>query len=177
MGNKALMVLVQESAALETALIESGGEITPEIEALLVVKDLHLPEKIDSYAMVTDRMDAVAQFYKLKADMFLRMAKSAESVIDRCEANIKAAMTAMATDEIKGNDIRYKLQKSPPACEIPDENLIDAGYKITQTITKVDKKRITEDLKLGVPVLGAKLTYGTSLRRYAATPTKKMVTA
>lgn len=173
MSTKSLMTLVSESAALEAALIQSNGEVTPEIEALLAVKDLHLPEKVDNYALIIDRMDVVSAFYKAKAEEFLRLAKAASNVVDRCEDNLKVAMESMHTDEIQGHDVKYRLVQSNPKCVITDEAAVDAGYKVTETITTIDKKRLIEDLKMG-PVGGAKLERGMSLRRYLNTPNKKV---
>ncbi len=171
--NKSLMALVDQASELEKALIESNGEVTEAIAALLEVNELHLPAKVDGYAFFIDRMDSVETFYNEKAAMFLKLAKSAAAVAARCEFNLKAAMLTLGTDEITGFDVKYKLVKSNPACIIEDDNKIDGSYKITETITKVDKKRIAEDLKLGVPVEGARLEYGQSLRRYANSPTSK----
>ena len=171
--NNSLVSLVDQASSLEKALIETGGEVTPEIEALLAVTDIQLPEKVDSYALVIDRMESISTFYKAKAEMFLRLAKSASNVSGRCEDNLKNAMLTLGTDEITGFDVKYKLVKGNPACIIDEEAKIDGGYKITETITKVDRKRITEDLKLGVPVDGARLEYNKSLRRYANSPTSK----
>ncbi len=178
MTNKSLISLVEEASQLERALIESNGEITPEIEALLQTTEIHLPEKVDNYAMLMDRMDTVAAFYKAKAEAYLRLAKSAGQVADRCSYNIKTAMQALNTQEILGVDVRFKLTNSNPACVIEDETLLDASYKILETVTKINKKQIAEDLKLGVPVPGARLEQGQSLRRYAVSPVKtKKVTA
>lgn len=175
MVNKSLVALVDETSALERALIESGGEITEEIAKLLEVRDLHLPTKVDNYALVIDRMESISTFYKMKADAYLLMAKAASGVIDRCQFNLKLAMQAMHTDELTGFDVRYRLTNSTPACIIEDETMLDAGYKITETITKIDKKRLVEDLKLGVPVDGARLEKTTALRRYMNSPSKKVV--
>lgn len=171
MSTKSLAVLIDETAALEHALVESQGEITPEIEAMLAVKDTHLPEKVDAYAMVIERMDTIFAFYRAKAELFNRMAKAAEAVSNRCEYNLKTAMETLHTDEIKGHDIKFKLLKSNPAVEIEDDSKLDPAYLITETVTKVDKKRIVEDLKLGVPVAGAKLRQSFALRKYVNTPT------
>lgn len=170
-----LIQLIDTASALERALVQSGGEVTPDIEKMLEVTDVQLPEKVDSYALVIDRMDSIERFYKTKAEMYLSLAKSAANVSSRCEANLKTAMQALGTTEIEGFDIRYVLVNSNPACVIEDESLIDGAYKITETVTKVDKKRLAEDLKLGVPVPGAKLERGQSLRRYLNTPNKKAV--
>lgn len=172
-NKKHIFQLLAESNTLEQMLIESHGELTPEIEEMLTIKDVQLPEKIDGYAFVIDRMDSVSDFYKRKAEMFMRLSKSATSVSYKCKENLKSAMALMNVDELSGFDVRFKLVKSNPSCVIEDENKIDASYKVTETVISIDKKRIAQDLKLGVPVDGARLEQGTSLRTYANSPNAK----
>lgn len=173
MVNKSLVTLVDETAKLESALIESNGEVTEEIEKMLEIKDIQLPEKVDNYALMIDRMDMLATFYKQKADVFIKLNKLANQVADRCHTNLKNAMLKMETTELNGFDIRYKLVNSNHACVIDDESKLDGAYKISEVVTKVDKKRLVEDLKLGVPVEGAHLEQGQSLRKYVNGPTRK----
>ncbi len=174
MSNKSLIALVAGAADIERALIESNGEVTPDVEAMLAITEIHLPEKIDNYSLVIDRMESISEFYKAKAAEYVRLAKAASNVIARCESNLKIAMEAMHTDEILGHDVKYRLVKSNPKCVITDESKIDGAYKITETIVSVDKKRLIEDLKLG-PIEGAQLESGYSLRRYLNSPAKKAV--
>jgi hypothetical protein len=173
--NKSLLELVSRAASLEEMLIQSGGEITPELEAELAITEISLPEKIDGYSLVIDRMDSIAEFYKRKADMILKLSRAASNVSDRCKFNLKSAMQTLGTEEILGFDVKFKLVNSNPSCVIDDESIIDGAYIITETITKVDKKRLTEDLKLGIPCAGARLERGVSLRQYANNPAKKAV--
>lgn len=162
---KSLRELVSISTSIETALIENGGELTPEIEAALAVKDMQLPEKVDGYSLVMDRMASVADFYAQKAELFLRLSKAAESVIEKCKDNLKFAMTELKVDELQGHDFKFKLQNSAPAVIIEDESKISESYKVIKTT--IDKKKIGEDLKLGVPVEGARLERGQYVRQYA----------
>lgn len=170
---KSLRVLVNEVSEIENALLDNGGEITPEIEAMLSVKDIQLPQKVDNYALVIQRMDSLESFYKDRAKVFLAMAKAASSITDRCKFNLKSAMEELAVDELLGNDIKFKLVNSNPACVIEDESKIDGAYKIIETVIKTDNRRIIEDLKLGVPVAGARLERGRSLRQYPNSPNSK----
>lgn len=173
--NLSLLALVKNAAQIEEMLVFASGEITPEIEAALSMTEVQLPEKIDNYSLLMDRMESISEFYKAKAEFYLRLAKSANNVIERCESNLKTAMEALNVDELSGNDVRYRLQKSNPSCVIEDENAIDGSYLITETVTKLDKKKMLEDLKLGIPVRGARLFQRFYLRRYANTPAKKSV--
>jgi hypothetical protein len=173
MDPKSLRELVSDTSEIEQMLVESNGEITPAIEAMLAVTCTALPEKIDNYSYMIDRMESIAAFYKAKSDMFLRLAFSAAKVSERCENNMKDAMKELKVTELLGNDIRFKLVKSNPAVNILDESLVPASYKITETTTRVDKKRLADDLKLGVPVAGAELTQGSSLRVFANSEARK----
>lgn len=165
--DQSLRTLVQLSAQIEESLILSSGEITPEIETALAVKDIQLPEKIDNYSLVMDRMKSLSEFYSQKADVFLRLSKAANGIVDRCKDNLKFAMIEMNTNELLGNDYRFKLQNAQPSTVIEDENKIPDSYKIIETITKIDKKRVAEDLKIGVPVEGARLEQSQFIRTYA----------
>jgi hypothetical protein len=171
--NKSLLALVQESNDLEKKLIEAGGELTPELEAALEVKEIQLPEKVDGYNAIIDRFEWIKKSYKERADFFLGLAKSSQSLIDRLESNLKIAMQAAGVDEIEGVDYRFKLQKSPPSVVIEDEAKVDGAYKVTETITKIDKKRMAEDLKLGIPVEGAKLNQGSYVKAYSNNPARR----
>lgn len=171
--NKSLISLVHQAANLEELLIESGGEMTPEIEILLETKEINLPEKVDNYDLMIDRMDMIEKFYKEKADFYLRLAGSAAGLAKRCKDNLKLAMQTLGMQEISGFDIKFKLIPSNPSCVVDDEGVVDGSYKITETITRIDKKRIAEDLKLGVPVSGAHLERGVSLRKYANSAASK----
>lgn len=164
---KTLRELVSISGAIEDALILSGGEITPELEQALAVKDMQLPEKVDGYSLVMDRMASVSEFYAEKAELFNRLSGAAKSVVSKCKDNLKFAMTEMSVTELVGNDYKFKLQNSPAAVEMLDETKIPDSYKIVKTVTSVDKKKILEDLKIGVPVDGAELRQGTHVRSYA----------
>jgi len=165
---KTLLELVSITAEIESQLIESSGELTPEIEAMLAVKDMQLPTKIDGYALLIQRMDTVSDFYKAKADQMLKLSKSATKVIDRLKANLEFAMTELKVDELTGNDLRFKLQDNPASVNFTDKTLIPDNYKIIETVVSLDNKKVLEDLKLGVPVAGAELKQGKHIRTYAA---------
>lgn len=173
MVNKSLMALVDEASKIEMALIESGGVFTSEVEKLIEIKDLQLPEKVDGYDLVMERMESLARFYDEKAQMFLKMSDAASNVEKELKTRIKHAMTTMNSDEISGHDVRFKMMNANPTCVIEDENKIEGHYKITEIVTKIDKKRIAEDLKLGVPVTGAHLEHSQYVRRFVNKPTPK----
>ncbi len=171
--NKSLVALAETSAQIERMLAEAGGELTPELETMLSMIDVKLPEKVENYSLLMERMDALAQFYDSRMELLSRMASAARKVVDRCEENLKVAMVKLETDEIQGIDIRFKLQNTAGKVVIPNEKELDPAYTTIESVTKIDKKRIGDDLKLGIPVRGARLEVGKSLRKYANTPGRK----
>ena len=103
-----------------------------------------------------------------------KVTTSFDGVVTDCsDDNIKEAMQTLETDELVGIDVRFKLSKSNPSCVIDDPEKIDAAYKTVVQEIKIDKKRITDDLKHGIPVEGAYLQESFSLRQYANSPATK----
>jgi hypothetical protein len=167
--SKSLALIVNEASKIESMLIESGGEITPEIEAFMAVNAADLSGKVDSYNMVMDRFETLEAFYKSKADEFSAYSKRCQNIRKTLEDNIKYAMQELKTDEVLGNEVRFKLVATKPRCVVLDESKLPAEYLRTKTITEVDKPRLSEDLKIG-KVEGAELQGGFSLRAFATRP-------
>lgn len=156
--------LVQQSQIIEAALIEAGGELTPEIEAILANLDITMAEKLDGYSFIMDRFETEAAFLRSRADTYSRAAKGLTTFQEKLKERIKLAMIALGKDEVSGNEMRFKLSNCAPKLVIENEAmLIDAYKTIVQTIVP-DKEKIKEDLALGFPVAGAKLVNGKSLR-------------
>ena len=176
---KSLVAMVDSVKSLETLLLESGGEITPEIQDQLMIKDASLPEKIDNYALVIERFKSLEDFYKQKADFVLKMAKAFGAAQDRMKDSLKAAMHTLETDELKGFDIRFKLSATKPSVVVDMPEALDTAYTTIEQVTKINKDRIRQDLELGVPVAGARLERGFALRTYPNSPAtqKKAVKA
>jgi hypothetical protein len=120
-----------------------------------------------------ERMESISEFYKKRADDYLRLSKAASRLVDYCKDNLKYAMQELDTNELVGNDFYFKLSKTNPKCVIDDEAKIDMVYKREIKEIVVDKKAILEDLKQGLPVVGAKLEESFSLRAYIKSPNKK----
>jgi len=166
-NNESLRALVVQSAKLEELMIDSGGLLTPEIEAALSVQDLKLPAKVDGYSLFLDRLAVISQDYAKKAELFSRLAGAADSAIKKLKENIEFAMVELKTEELLGNDFKFKLQNSAPSVFIEDEAKIEDAYKISKLVVSVDKKKIAEDLKVGIPVPGAILKQSQHIRKYA----------
>ncbi|MBL0233213.1 MAG: siphovirus Gp157 family protein [Chitinophagaceae bacterium] len=73
-------------------------------------------------------------------------------------------MKANEVEELCGSKFLFRLVNNPPSVSVIDEKLISDDYKTIVQTTKIDKKRISEDLKLGVAVNGCELVQGKRLK-------------
>lgn len=163
--NKSLFLLSQESQDLKSKIIESGGEITPEIDALLVVNEKELSAKVDSYKFIIDDFEAFTAMLKAREESLYQVRKSMENSIDRLKKNIKDAMLSMDTQEIKGMEYSFKLSDSKPSVVVENEALIPDQYKIFPVaVAKIDKESILRDYKSGNLVEGASVVPNKSLK-------------
>lgn len=164
-----LAEIVYESNQIEEALIRSGGEITPEIEKMIAIVDTKLPAKVEGYVGIVRRMERLVMYYEDLANRFIRLAQGAGDVAGSCKSRMQEAMETMGVKEINGIHARFALQ-STKAVEIEDEKKIPGDYIVTETVTKIEKKRIAEDLKRGVTVPGASFKENHHVRIYNKGP-------
>ena len=172
MSEDTLFSLVSQANAIEQAIAEAGGELSPEIEAALANIDIAVASKVDGYNAVMDRLDALAAYWKAEADKRAKIAKSVSAASDRLNANIKAAMLKMGKDEVIGNDVRFKLAKTKGRLVINEQEL-DPSFKMEIRDVVPDKERIKTALEDGFSVSGATLEPSFSLRSYTIKGIKK----
>lgn len=163
--------LVAQAAIIEQKVIEAGGELTPEIEALLESVGQDLQAKTDGYCFFMERLDAQAEYWKTKADAFAKVSKSCKSLKERLNDRIKEAMKQMGLDEIQGTDMRFKLTASAPKLVV-DDALLPKDYLMAVTEYVPDKERIKEDLKNKCEIPGAQFEDVFALRKYPNRKTK-----
>lgn len=160
--------IVARSNALAEMLLRAGGELTPELEAEVDSVGRSLVTKVDSCAIVLDRLDAEATLWSDRAKQYQRIAKSLETAHGRIRDMLKAAMRAMDVTEIVGDETRFALVNGKAKVVI-DEDALDQSYLMERREWVVDKDRVDSDLRQGTPVTGAHLEDVMQLRKYAAT--------
>lgn len=149
--------IVAEYSVLKQQLVETMGELTPELECQLAVVETSLRSKVDSYHYVDESLEADAEFFKRKAAAFSALAKRFTTARERLKDNLKFAMRSLELKEIKGHDYRYCLERSAPKLVIDDAKLLPAEV-VVQTITEEPNKAlITSLIKTGAVVPGARL--------------------
>ena len=124
---KSLLSIVNEAMTLEKMLIESNGEITPEIEQALAVNQQELSLKADGYHTIMERFDNLERHYLARADFYKRIASQCGGVVDRLKNNIKLAIHEMGVTEIKGEDIRFVIKETKGKVIIEDEEMLSVS--------------------------------------------------
>ncbi len=160
-----LFELASQALQLSRAILEAGGEITPEVDALLVVNELQLAQKADAYAAVLDRMEVEEELWRKRRDECERMLRAYEAVQERLKDRMKGALLAMQKDGVEGELVRFKLSRVKPRLVLSDADL-PADFYITVTRVEPDKERIRAELEAGREVAGARLEQGYALRKY-----------
>lgn len=152
---------------IESALIETGGEITPELSQLLEFKDYKendLIASIDATIMSIERLEKAIDYYEEQIESLQKLQKSIVDARKRFIDNLTHAMQSLEIDELKGLQRAVKFRSNPPSVEILDESLIPFEFKAVEIKERVDKRKVREALESGVQLGGARLVQGRSLR-------------
>lgn len=162
-----LLSLTTQSFELIKKILESNGEITPELSEEMENIEAKLPTKIDAYDHMIKSIDSQCEFMKAQKQMYAKAASSCESFKEALKTRIKQAMTNLGRDEINGHSVRFKLSPMHAKLVI-DETLLHDQYKMT-VLTKVpDKELIQSLLDKGHDVPGARYEEVHALRTYPA---------
>lgn len=161
-----LVEIVNQAARIEEMLIENGGELTPEIQELLSINEVLLPEKVDKYNAIIERMDNLGDYYEKKVLFYERIYKSAINLKNSLKDNMKSAMLSLGVEEMKGEDVKFKLSKTNPRLIITDEKKIADEFLTMETKPVVNKDALKDHLKQYGDSAGAHLEDSYSLRVY-----------
>ncbi len=157
-----LSIALLEADRLEQMLIDSGGEITEEIEKSLVVSEKQLTESVDQEIQKIERVEHIAELYKKKANAFASIAKNMAAYIESREQQIKDFMLSTGKESLPGQEYEYFLAKPTASVEVTDDFVIPEKFvKVTRTPMK---KEIKAALDCGEIIPGVKLKENRSLR-------------
>ena len=157
--------IIAQSNTSINKIIENGGELTEELALELENLNTALVNKVDNYAIFTDRIKNEITYFKSKAKEFSDVSKTLTSLDKNIKERIKFAMTELDKDELKGDNYRFKLSNTKAALEY-DEAVLPDRYKIQTIVENVDKDMLRIDLENGLEVEGAFLKNSKSLRKY-----------
>ena len=156
---------VRQAHVVEEWLVESGGEVTPELAQLLQEVEAGIASKVDGYSHLVEYAGAQAKLWSAKAERLQKIANGCNSFAEMLEHRIKEAMMLQGVTDLVGSEIRYKLQKTAAQLLLRDAD-VPPAYQVTKTTVTLDKALIRAHLKQGIEVPGAALIDQVCLRKY-----------
>lgn len=148
-----LFDITSEYKRITEQLIESGGEVSPELEEQLQLTQSNLQEKAINYAYIIKQSEYECDMIDAEIERLTKMKKSRQKAIDNLKERLSDAMQHFGIDEIKAPTMKLSFRKSE-SVEIADEKLIPVKYLIEQP-AKVSKSAIKDAIKSGESVNGA----------------------
>lgn len=142
-------------------LMETGGELTPELEELLVINAENFNLKVESYATSIHRFDALADAADAEIKRLTALKKSAQGAQKRLKDTLANAMEVFNYDKLDLGLHKLSFRTST-AVNITDEVRIPNQY--IKVETKIDKEALRRDLKAGLVVEGAELVTNRNLQ-------------
>jgi len=157
--------IVSQSNALTEQLLALDGELTPELEAELDRIGLALVEKVDSCALVLERLESEAELWEARARKYANIGRAMAAARERVRGVVKAAMIQMNADNLLGDEVRFALVKSK--AKVVYEGTLDPAFMKEVVVTQPDKEKVDACLRQGQVVKGARLEPVHQLRPYA----------
>lgn len=153
-----------EYLQLVEALIENGGEATPELEEALQLNKQNLETKGTNYGLVVKQIEAECDIIDSEIARLTALKKSRGKAMDRLKNNLSTAMQLYDIEEIKTPILKINFRKSE-AVEVVDLKLLDREYiKVSDPVETADKTKIKDAIKEGKVVVGALLKQNKNLQ-------------
>lgn len=146
-------------------IVESNGELTPEIEIKLNSFEIEDKNKIDAYKFFLDKAKLWTSFLDTKEKDIKSHKNGWKRLIEFLNTNLKVALNTRGLTQLHGNEYYFKLVPTQPALVI-EEDILPAEWtkEITQYVPDRDKIKLALDAGTVIP--GAKLVKSFALRSY-----------
>ncbi len=163
--SKSLPTLLNEASELENQLVALAGELTPELEQALMQLEIAIPNKVQNYINLLDRLELETDHLYDKGQKFLMASKALGNLRQKLLDNVKNTMVNNQLRELNGNDETFSLNNGKKSVRINDLSKIPKSF-ITTTITeKPEKDKIREHMERGEIIPGCELEDSFTLKR------------
>lgn len=161
-----LLELTAEYQFLASKLVESNGEVTPEIESYFEELKKDVLKKANSISYVKDRFKKESEFWKEKADQMSKIKRSCDLVQTRLTDLVKHAMRSMEMWELQTEIERFCLVPMKQKLVVDNEALIPRQFFKEIVSFELDKTLLEDTIRKGFEVPGAHLEDVVALRIY-----------
>lgn len=102
--------LITQMQEIEEQIIEAGGELTTEIEALISGTEEKIEDKLDSYAAMIDYLKGQAEYLDNQAKLYAARKKTVTNSISSMKERMLGAMQVIGKDKIKTQSHSYSYR-------------------------------------------------------------------
>lgn len=107
-----LYELTERQQAIEDALIDNGGELTPELEALMEDTAEKMDDKIDGYRFIIRRLEAKAAAFKAEKERHATAQRVCENSVKRIKEHLTNTMIALGVKKYETQTTTVLLRSS-----------------------------------------------------------------
>lgn len=161
MSNLSLYHFTSEQLRINELLEELEGELSPELEAALIINEKNFLTKCEGYIESIAFFKAKQEAAKVRIEEYQRIKRIAENAEKRLKERMQWAMETLGRDKVEVGLHKISLRSST-AVNITNEAHIPSYY--IKVETKIDKDTIKRDLKNGIAVEGAELVTNQSIQ-------------
>jgi len=142
--------------ALELASLLETEELTPELEAMLVINQEKMEVKVNNYAKVIANIQSDSDGIEQEIKRLKAMKESKDRVITRLKDAVRDAMLVSAIDKIESPLFRLSLRRSE-SVEVDIVEALPSQFINIKNVVTADKVAIKEAIKRGENITGARL--------------------
>jgi hypothetical protein len=149
--------------ALELASLLETEELTPELEAALVINQEHLQTKAGNYAKVIANIQSDADAIETEIKRLKAMKDIKERAITRLKEAVREAMLVSNIDKIESPLFKLSLRRSE-SVEVDLVEALPSDFRNVKNVITADKVAIKEAIKRGENIIGARIVENFSLQ-------------
>ena len=144
--------LIAEFHEIEDLIIKGGGEITPDIEAMLESNKEALSDKMDKYESLKRYLKGQIEYLKVQENHYKKRRNTLSNTIEWLKNTMVASMLDIGKDRMKTAEFSYSL-KASESVEI-DYDMMDSRVRnflikkeFATEVFKANKKEIKDYYK------------------------------
>jgi hypothetical protein len=142
--------------AQELAFLLETEELTPELEAMLVINQEQLQVKAGNYAKVIANIQSDADAIDQEIKRLKAMKESKDRAVTRLKDALMEAMLVSTIDKIESPLFKLSLRRSE-SVEVDIVEALSSQFINIKNVVTADKVAIKEAIKRGENVIGARL--------------------
>ena len=111
-NNKSLNDILSSYQSLELELIESGGELTEDIEKKICDNADELSDKMDGYEKFIRYLKKQSEYLQAMEEHYYKRRKVIENSIQRCKVSMINALKITGNTKLKTNEFNFSINMS-----------------------------------------------------------------